>query len=85
MLIKEQFGIIQKLQTSPIPQTSFLVGTFFAASYSKRVLEMLFNNHGIIRKLSMIRPAPIFILNSLNYYSTDFNHLLGPRNGRKNY
>ena len=38
MLIKDQFGIIQNLQTSPIPQTSFLVGTFFAASYSKMAL-----------------------------------------------
>ena len=27
MLIKDQFGNIQNLQTSPIPQTSFLVGT----------------------------------------------------------
>ena len=30
---------IQNLQMSPIPQTSFLVGTFFAASYSKTALE----------------------------------------------
>ena len=29
MLIQEKLGIIQNLQTSPIPQTSFLVGTFF--------------------------------------------------------
>ena len=28
MLIKDQFCIIQNLQTSPIPQTSFLVGNF---------------------------------------------------------
>ena len=28
MLILDQFGIIQNLQTFPIPQTSFLVGTF---------------------------------------------------------
>ena len=32
-------GIIQNLQTSPIPQTSFLVGTFFTASYSKTALD----------------------------------------------
>ena len=32
------FGIIQNLQTSPIPQTSFLTGTFFATSYSKAAL-----------------------------------------------
>ena len=29
MFIKDQFGIIQNLQTSPILQTSLLVGTFF--------------------------------------------------------
>ena len=34
----DQFGIIQNLQTFPIPQTSFLVETFFAASYSKTAL-----------------------------------------------
>ena len=38
MLIKDQFGIIQNLQTSPILQASFLVGTFFAVSYSKPAL-----------------------------------------------
>ena len=45
MLIQDQFGIIQNLQTFPIPQTSFLVGTFFAASYSKTALgpTSLFN------------------------------------------
>ena len=31
-------GIIQNLQTSPIPQTSFLPWTFFATSYSKIAL-----------------------------------------------
>ena len=35
----DQFGIIQSL--SPIPQTSFLVGTFFAISYSKQPLKNL--------------------------------------------
>ena len=40
MLILEQFGIIQNLQMSPIPQTSFLVGTtYFAASYSNLALD----------------------------------------------
>ena len=29
MLIVDQFGIIQNLQTLTIPQTSFMVGTFF--------------------------------------------------------
>ena len=38
MLILNQFGIIQNLQTSPIPQTSFFVGTFFDVSYSKTAL-----------------------------------------------
>ena len=38
MLIYDQFGIIQNLQTLPTPQTSFLVGTFIAASYSKTAL-----------------------------------------------
>ena len=28
MLIQDQLGVIQELQMSPIPQTSFLVGTF---------------------------------------------------------
>ena len=38
MLIQDHFGIIQNLQTSPIPQTSFLAGTFFDVSYSKTAL-----------------------------------------------
>ena len=41
MLIYGQFGIIQNLQMSPIPQTSFLVGTFFAVSYSKPALARI--------------------------------------------
>ena len=44
MLIQDQFGIIQNLQTSPISQTSFLVGTFFAVSYSKLALGVFFIN-----------------------------------------
>ena len=39
LIIKDQFGIIRNLQTFSIFETSFLVGTFFAASYSKKVLE----------------------------------------------
>ena len=35
LIIQDQFGIIQNLQTSPISQISFLVGTFFVTSYSK--------------------------------------------------
>ena len=42
LIIKDQFGIIQNLHMSPIPQTSFLVGTFFATSYNKTALEVLF-------------------------------------------
>ena len=44
----------------------FLGWGSLAASYSKRALEILFKNHGIIRKLSKIHPAPIFILISVN-------------------
>ena len=38
MFILDHFGIIQNLQIFPIPQTSFLVGTFFAVSYSNPTL-----------------------------------------------
>ena len=38
MLILDKFGIIQNLQTSSFLQTSFLVGTFFAFSFSKMAL-----------------------------------------------
>ena len=38
MLIYDQFGIIHNLHMSPIPQSSFFVGTFFAIPYSKRAL-----------------------------------------------
>ena len=41
MIISDQFGIIQNLQTSPIPKTSFLVGTSFAASHSKTALVLV--------------------------------------------
>ena len=40
-IIYDQFGTNQNLPMSPIPQTSFLVGTFFAASYSKTTLEII--------------------------------------------
>ena len=39
MLIEDQLGIIQNLQTSPISQTSFLTGTFFATYCSKVALD----------------------------------------------
>ena len=35
MPIQDQLGIIQNLQMSPIPQISFLVGTFFVNYYKK--------------------------------------------------
>ena len=51
MLIYVQFGIIHNLQMSPIPQTSFLVGTFFAVSYSKPaqadIIQEFFSNFRI--------------------------------------
>ena len=40
-IIYGQFGNIQNFQMSPIPQTSFLDGTFFAASHSKTALELI--------------------------------------------
>ena len=46
MLIYDQFCIKQKLQMSPIAQTSFLVGTFFAASHSKMALGKSYRNCG---------------------------------------
>ena len=39
MLTSDRFGIIQYRQMSPISQTSFLTGTFFATSYSKAALD----------------------------------------------
>ena len=39
MLIYDQLGILQNRQTSPIPQTSFLVWTFLVVSYSNTALE----------------------------------------------
>ena len=41
LLIQDQFGIIQNLQTSSIPQTNFLVGTYFGVSYSKMALVVV--------------------------------------------
>ena len=46
LIIKDQFCIIQNLHMSPIPQTSFLVGTFFAASCSKTALVPI-SNHSV--------------------------------------
>ena len=41
-LILNDIGIIQNLQMPPIPQTSFLPWTFFAASHTKIALELPF-------------------------------------------
>ena len=49
MLIQDQFGIIQNIQTSPIPQTSFLVGTFFVASYSNIAVNTNSNLNCLVR------------------------------------
>ena len=45
IIIKDQFGFIQILQTSPIPQTSFLVGTLalFTARPIKIYIYILVN------------------------------------------
>ena len=40
LTIQDQFYSIQKLQRSPIPQTSNWLGTFFAVSYSKPALVL---------------------------------------------
>ena len=51
MLILDQFGIIQNPKTYPISQTSFLVGTFFATSYSKTALNSQhLSNSNILQK-----------------------------------
>ena len=65
MLIQYQFGIIQ---TFPIPQTSFLLGTFFAASYSKAALV---NNLNIcIYRLKLNCFARVFTLSFLRRHFT---------------
>ena len=43
LIIMDQFGIIQNLHMSRIPQTSFLVGAFFTAFYGKKALVMCQN------------------------------------------
>ena len=59
MLIQDQFGIIQNLPTSPIPQTSFLVRTFFAASYSKTALV---NICSVYIMILLFRTPQLFLL-----------------------
>ena len=56
----DQFGNIQNLQTSPIPQTSFLFRTFFVVLYSKTSLVQSFRMfqkyliYAIVRLISSV-------------------------------
>ena len=86
MFIQDQFGIIQNLQTFPIPQTSFLVRTIFAASYSKMALSKFqcspFNNDIAPVKNSKINNcSPTFIPDSrvlfqvIGSLTTDKDHI----------
>ena len=61
-LIQDQFGIIQNLQSSPIPQTIFLVGIFFATSHSK--MALIFSAIRVVCNLSAKRnrqASPIWV------------------------
>ena len=55
VIIKDRFGIIQNLHLSSIPQTSLLVGTFFAASYSKTALHRYLLTTNLLTTYSCIR------------------------------
>ena len=55
MLILGQFCIIQNIQMSPIPQTSFLLWTFFAASYNKITLLYPLNSSPIFLQTQYIK------------------------------
>ena len=67
MLIYDQFGIIQNFQTSPIPQTSFLVGTFFTVSHSKTALAKITHK---------LRPYKIIFDDYLNSLKLTLSSLL---------
>ena len=63
MPIQDQLGIIQNLQMSPIPQISFLVGTFFVNYYKKTALLIWFQTHSISAHLKKdFRPTTINFL-----------------------
>ena len=64
-LIYNHFGIIQVLQTPPIPQTSNWSGTFFAVSYSKPALD--FNR--LVKENLM--ELPFFLLNFARFAYSD--------------
>ena len=68
LIIKDQFGIIQNLHMFPIPQPSFLVGTLFAASYSKTALDYKIT----YPFFDMIKPSrrDIYRINKLFYVNT---------------
>ena len=73
LIIEDQFGILQNLQTSPIPKTSFLVGTFFAVSYSKKtlVLSVLFihlylQNLKVLLGVIMVLEGEVAVLAQIN-------------------
>ena len=51
MLIQDQFGIIQNCLMSPIPQTSFLVRTFFSVSNSKLALLTKSHYHAFLLEI----------------------------------
>ena len=68
MLIYDQFVIIQNLQTSPIPQTSFLVWTFFTTSSNKMALEFpVFRKYTLALFFCMIMASFCQLLEFLNF------------------
>ena len=68
LIIKDQFGIIQNLHMFPIPQTSFLVGTLFAASYRKTAIDYKIT----YPFFDMMKPSrrDIYQINKLFYVNT---------------
>ena len=68
--MKVQIDIIQNIQMSPILQTSFLVGTFFAVSYNKtaRATFPIWNSIpiGILEKLLKNSYAINFPIGKIN-------------------
>ena len=67
MLIYDQFGIIQNLQTLPTPQTSFLVGTFFAPSHSKMALAVAGHFYSMPIKISISQIDKVTVLKVPRY------------------
>ena len=71
-----QFGIIQVLQRSPIPQISYWSGTFFAASYSKPALKFGLVLFHLRKKKYVSVPAQtcIYGLVLFHYFSILWNY-----------